>query len=138
MADIVDRQTRSRMMSGIKGKNTKPEILVRKYIHGVGLRFRLHDGSLPGRPDIVLPRYRTVIFVHGCFWHRHPGCQYAYTPKSNVEFWHTKLQGNVDRDKNIVATLRDRGWMVLTVWECQANKPEVLRRIVDEIKGTFS
>ena len=118
MPDIVDRATRSRMMSGIGGKNTKPEILVRRYLHGAGLRFRLHRAGLPGRPDLVLPRYRAVVFVHGCFWHRHSGCKFAYTPKSNLKFWTTKFRDNVERDIRIVAQLRKLGWRVFVIWEC--------------------
>src|SRR5690242_12969823 len=98
MADIVDRATRSRMMSGIRGKDTKPEKLVRSFLHRSGFRFTLHDKRLPGRPDIVLPNRKTIVNVHGCFWHRHPGCRFAYQPQSNQAFWNAKLAGNVERD----------------------------------------
>lgn len=118
MVDIVDQETRSRMMSGIQGKNTKPELLVRKYLHGRGLRFRLHAKELPGKPDLVFPKYRTVVFVHGCFWHRHPKCKFAYIPKSNTAFWLEKLQGNRKRDAKKVLELRKLGWRSLVVWEC--------------------
>lgn len=116
--DIVTREQRSRMMSGIKGKNTRPELMLRSALHAQGFRFRLQRKDLPGKPDIVLPKYKTLIFVHGCFWHRHPGCKYAYTPKSNVEFWINKLEGNVRRDRLNEKKLEDMGWRVLIVWEC--------------------
>src|SRR4051812_48917573 len=98
MPDVVTPETRSRMMSGIRGRDTKPELAVRRYLHSRGLRYRLHVSDLPGRPDIVLPARRTVVFVHGCFWHRHEGCRFAYTPKSRQEFWVPKLEGNAARD----------------------------------------
>lgn len=119
MVDVVDPATRSRMMSGIRGKNTKPEILVRKYLHGRGLRFRLHVKELPGKPDLVFPRYRTVVFVHGCFWHHHAGCKYATTPSNRADFWKNKLSENVARDQYQVAALNGIGWRVLVVWECE-------------------
>ena len=119
MTDIVDRATRSRMMSGIRGKDTSPERIVRSYLHRAGLRFSLHRPDLPGRPDVVLPRWNTVIFVHGCFWHRHAGCRFASTPATNRAFWNRKFAVNVDRDRRDSAALRRAGWRVLTVWECQ-------------------
>lgn len=124
MADVVDRATRSRMMSGIRGKNTKLELLVRSHLHRKGLRFRLH-AKLPGKPDLVFPKYRTVLFVHGCFWHRHPNCQYATTPKSNAEFWQTKFASNVKRDALVKEKLTAQGWHVLVVWGCQTNKGDL-------------
>ena len=133
MADIVDRATRSRMMSGIGAIDTRPEMAVRSYLHRAGLRFRLHRPDLPGRPDIVLPRWRSVLFVHGCFWHRHPGCRFAYTPKSNVRFWHKKFEGNVARDRRNVAQLRAVGWRVHTIWGCQI-KERALERLVRVIR----
>jgi DNA mismatch endonuclease (patch repair protein) len=134
--DIVDRATRSRMMAGIRGRNTRPELAVRSYLHRAGLRFRVHVGSLPGHPDIVLPRFRTVVFVHGCFWHRHPGCRFAYRPKSNTEFWESKLEGNAARDQIVVQSLRDLGWMVHVVWECQVEDAQVLDGLASAIRGT--
>ncbi len=107
------------MMSGIKGKNTKPELLLRSALHKLGFRFRIQRKDLPGKPDIVLPKYKTIIFVHGCFWHRHPGCKYAYTPKSNIEFWTNKLEGNVIRDRLTEKALEEMGWRILIVWECE-------------------
>jgi len=118
VADVVDRSTRSRMMAGIRGKNTKPEVLLRKALHAQGIRFRLHARNLPGRPDIVFPRYRAVCFVHGCFWHQHPGCRYAATPKTRPEFWQLKFEANNDRDKVVMDLLRLGGWRVAIVWEC--------------------
>ncbi len=119
MVDVVDPATRSRMMSGIHGKNTKLELLVRKYLHGRGLRFRLHVKELPGKPDLVFPKYKAVVFVHGCFWHRHPGCKYATTPSSREQFWLNKLSENVARDSYQIAALRGLGWRVFVIWECE-------------------
>ncbi|MEI7194965.1 very short patch repair endonuclease [Pectobacterium versatile] len=118
MVDIVDRKTRSRMMSGIKGKNTQPELIVRDYLHAHGFRFRLHVNSLPGKPDIVLLKHKLCIFVHGCFWHRHDGCRYATTPKTRPEFWIKKLVANKQRDIQVKMLLRDAGWRVFELWEC--------------------
>lgn len=117
--DIVDPARRSRMMAAIRGKNTKPEMLVRRFLHAHGFRFRLHRTDLPGKPDIVLPRLRTCIFVHGCFWHRHPGCRYAVLPKTRAAFWAAKLEGNVGRDRRAVEALRNAGWTVFIIWECE-------------------
>lgn len=118
MADIVDKATRSRMMAGIGGKNTKPEMVLRRALYARGFRYRLHVASLPGRPDIVLPKHRAVILVHGCFWHRHPGCRFATTPATRPDFWSEKFRQNVIRDQRNLAALRDQGWRVATVWEC--------------------
>jgi DNA mismatch endonuclease (patch repair protein) len=136
MADIVDKQTRSRMMSRIRGRNTKPELAVRKALSAAGLRYRLHAKLLPGRPDIVLAKARCAIFVHGCFWHRHARCKYAYTPKSNLEFWLEKFDSNVRRDKRARVALRKNGWRVLVVWECQADgkRLEKLARTVRRLR----
>jgi DNA mismatch endonuclease, patch repair protein len=119
MVDVVDPATRSRMMAGIQGKNTKPELQVRRYLHGRGLRFRLHVKDLPGKPDLVFTKYRTVLFVHGCFWHQHAGCKFATMPNSRTDFWLTKLSANVARDQRQLAALKELGWRVLTVWECE-------------------
>lgn len=118
MTDTVDSQTRSRMMSGIRGKNTKPELVLRRALHASGLRYRLHAKGLPGKPDIVMPKYRAVIFVHGCFWHRHDGCRYATVPATRPEFWESKFDANVRRDAAVQSALREAGWRVGTVWEC--------------------
>jgi len=117
MADVVDRQTRSRMMSGIRGKNTKPELLIRKGLHARGFRFRLHDKLLPGKPDLVLPKYSAVIFVHGCFWHGHD-CHLFKWPESRREFWRNKITRNKAKDAESYAILKKEGWYILTIWEC--------------------
>lgn len=105
-------------MSGIRGKNTKPELTVRKFLHRKGLRFRLH-AKLPGKPDLTFPKYKTAVFVHGCFWHRHEGCRFSTTPKNNAGFWQKKFAANVERDARATAQLEELGWRVLIVWECQ-------------------
>ena len=119
-------------MARIRGANTKPEVVVRKLLHGMGYRYRLHDRKLPGRPDIVLRRRRSVIFVHGCFWHQHPGCSRAFQPATNIGFWSTKFQANMDRDSRACTELARLGWRVLVVWECEVREPESLKsRLVD-------
>ncbi len=118
MTDVVDASTRSRMMAGIRSRDTKPEMQVRKHLHASGFRFRLNVHSLPGSPDLVLAKWRTVIFVHGCFWHRHAGCSLAYTPKSRQAFWLDKFEKNVARDAAAIAALKAAGWHVIVVWEC--------------------
>tara|TARA_R110001583_G_scaffold195050_3_gene368826 strand:- start:11551 stop:11988 length:438 start_codon:yes stop_codon:yes gene_type:complete len=118
MVDVVDQKTRSRMMSGIRSANTRPEILLRKALHARGYRFWLHDRRLPGTPDIVLPKWRVAIQVHGCFWHRHAGCPKATTPASNAEFWQAKFDTNVRRDAAAAEKLLEQGWRLLVVWEC--------------------
>ncbi len=117
-------------MSRIRGKDTKPELRVRSQLHRMGYRFRLHRKDLPGRPDIVLPKYDTIIFVHGCFWHRHKGCRFAYTPKTRVEFWETKFEQNVRRDRRNEAALRKRGWRIIRIWECETESFEALARLI--------
>ena len=124
MADVHTKETRSYNMSQIKGKDTKPELLVRKYLHAHGLRYRLHTTGLPGKPDIVLPKYKTVVFVHGCFWHRHEGCRYFVVPKTRTEFWMNKIGRNVANDEKQMTALTAAGWRVLTIWECEL-KPVV-------------
>jgi DNA mismatch endonuclease (patch repair protein) len=137
MADVVDRATRSRMMSGIRSRNTKPEIIVRKYLHAAGMRFRLSPSHLPGKPDIVLAKYRTVVLVHGCFWHQHAGCKFAARPASNRQFWAEKLGGNVARDKRVRRLLRKAGWNVIVVWECQTRSGK-FRTLRDRIAKNAS
>ena len=127
MTDIVGSRRRSEMMAGIKGRDTAPERAVRRVAHRMGLRFRLHRKDLPGRPDLVFPRHRLAVFVHGCFWHRHEGCRYAYTPKSRVAFWTRKFAGNAARDRRNEDALRDLGWRVLIVWECETRDAEAVR-----------
>jgi DNA mismatch endonuclease (patch repair protein) len=134
--DSLTPEKRSWNMSRIRSRDTKPEIAVRSLLHRMGYRFRLHSQLLPGRPDIVLPRYRTVIFVHGCYWHRHKGCRYAYTPKSRVDFWTGKFSENVERDQRREHELRALGWNVLIVWECETRNMEgIERRIIREFNG---
>lgn len=123
MTDRLTPDRRSWNMSRIRGRDTAPENLVRSTLHRAGYRFRLHRRDLPGRPDIVLSKYRTVVFVHGCFWHRHAGCRFAYTPKSRVDFWTAKFHANVERDRRNAFALRRLGWRVVTVWECDAHRP---------------
>jgi len=122
MVDVVNSATRSRMMRGIKGVNTAPEMRVRRQMHAAGLRYRLHQKDLPGRPDLVFPSLQTVVFVHGCFWHQHPGCRYASTPATNTEFWASKLRGNVDRDRRTINALEADGWTVSIIWECSSDR----------------
>lgn len=139
MTDVVDTATRSRMMAGIRGGNTKPEMQVRRYLHACGFRFRLHRRDLPGRPDLVLPRHRLAIFVHGCFWHRHPGCHYASTPATRRLFWRDKFARNVARDKRNIDELGKQGWRVFVLWECGLrHSPECLIALPDWITGNAS
>lgn len=137
MADVHTPEQRSYNMSRIRGKNTKPEELVRKYLFSQGFRYRKNDVRLPGKPDIVLPKYKTVIFVNGCFWHKHEGCKYFVWPKNNDNFWKAKILGNSERDKNNYDKLTELGWKVLIVWECELKKAvrdERLSALVSEIK----
>lgn len=119
MTDRLSPEERSRNMARVHGRDTLPEIVVRKTLHGMGYRFRLHRKDLPGKPDVVLPKHHVAVFVHGCFWHRHPGCKRTTTPATNVEFWAKKFADNVARDAAQIDALRDRGWRVLVVWECE-------------------
>ncbi len=136
MTDVVDPETRSRMMSGIKGKDTGPELAVRRYLHSTGLRFRLHYKLLQGRPDIVLPKFRSVVFVHGCFWHRHEGCPYATSPATRPAFWSKKFSRNIQRDTDNDRALRMAGWQVLTIWECEARDPLKLDELFWHVVST--
>ena len=127
-------EQRSRNMSAIKSKNTKPEIAVRKLLHSMGFRFRLHRKDLPGSPDIVLPKYKTVIFVHGCFWHRHENCKYASNPKTRKEFWESKFKANVKRDKEIQEKIKNIGWQSVVIWECETkNIDDLKEKLIDFI-----
>ena len=131
--DTISPERRSEVMSRIRGKDTKPEMLVRRHLHAIGFRYRLHDSKLPGHPDIVLPKWNTVIFVNGCFWHRHEGCKLASTPKSNVEYWESKFRRNVERDKKEREELEKAGWRVIVVWECEAkNRLATLAETIQE------
>ena len=128
MIDIVDSKRRSEIMARIRGRDTAPELAVRRIAHRMGLRFRLHRKDLPGRPDLVFPKHRLVVFVHGCFWHRHEGCRRASTPKSNISFWVEKFAANVDRDARHEAALRALGWRVLVIWQCETGDDATLER----------
>lgn len=127
-------------MAAIKGKDTKPELLVRRYLFSRGLRFRIHVRKLPGNPDIVLPKYKTVIFVNGCFWHGHSGCRYFRLPKSNVRFWEDKINRNRARDERTTAQLEEMGWRVFRIWECElktiAERESRLTRLYEDIIDT--
>lgn len=125
MADVHTKEQRSYNMSRIKSKNTKPEMLVRKFLHANGFRYKLHDKSLPGKPDIVLPKYKTVIFVHGCFWHGHKNCKYFVVPKTRTEWWLNKINGNIANDAKAAKALRKKGWKVIYIWECNLNAVKV-------------
>jgi DNA mismatch endonuclease (patch repair protein) len=136
MTDRISAEHRSWNMSRIRGKDTRPEIFVRSILHRMGYRFRLHSAALPGKPDIILPKHRVAIFVHGCFWHRH-GCKFSYTPKSRVEFWQTKFDQNVKRDRNVLRALKSLGWKVGIVWECEAKSQiHIAKRIAKLLPGT--
>lgn len=135
MTDIVDSQTRSRMMAGIRGKDTKPELALRRALHALGYRYRLHPKDMPGKPDLVLAKYRAVIFVHGCFWHRHPGCHYASTPATRPEFWASKFEANVTRDRAARSALLASGWKVATVWECRLRTQSDLRFVTEVVSN---
>lgn len=127
MVDVVDSTTRSRMMAGMKSKDTRPEMVVRRFLHSEGFRYRLHVSNLPGKPDIVLPKYKVAIFVHGCFWHRHKGCKYTTNPDQNKNKWQEKFRQNIERDEGQVTELINQGWRVIVVWECglRASNPDL-------------
>ena len=131
--DIVSREQRSRNMSSIGHKDTQPELRVRKFLHSQGYRYRLHRKELPGKPDIVLPKYQTCILIHGCFWHRHDCKNGRHLPKSNVRFWAEKLEGNKKRDKRNIRELKKLGWNVVTVWECQTNSQEDIKKNIPTV-----
>ena len=133
MVDVVNPETRSRMMSGIRGANTKPELNVRRRLHAAGFRYGLHRKDLPGKPDLVMPRHDAVIFVHGCYWHRHPGCRLATTPSTRTDFWTAKFTANQERDRRNIAELRDRGWRVAIVWECEVRTTTDADEAVSEL-----
>ncbi len=135
MTDVFSKSKRSDVMSRIKGQNSKPELVVRSLLHRLGYRFRLHRTALPGKPDIVLPRFKTVIFVHGCFWHRHKDCRFAYTPKSRTDFWLKKLESNVLRDIQVKSDLETLGWRVITIWECELRDMDQLSIIIVDALG---
>jgi DNA mismatch endonuclease (patch repair protein) len=129
MADVHSKETRSYNMSRIRSKNTKPEMLVRRFLHKNGFRYRLHVKNLPGKPDIVLPKYKTVIFIHGCFWHGHEGCKYYVVPKTRTEWWLNKIQGNAKNDTKSEALLKEAGWKIIKIWECELKKTSIDERL---------
>ena len=130
--DIVTPERRSEIMARIQGRDTVPEVVVRRTAHRLGFRFRLYRKDLPGRPDLVFPRYRSVVFVHGCFWHRHDGCRFAYTPRSRVRFWTEKFRQNVARDRRTEDALRSLGWRVLVMWECETRDDAVVADLLKQ------
>jgi DNA mismatch endonuclease (patch repair protein) len=138
MADIVDQKTRSRMMSGIRSRDTKPEIQLRRSLHRSGFRFRLHRKELQGSPDIVLPRWKAAVFVHGCFWHRHESCRFATMPATRPEFWTAKFDKNVARDRRNIEALVSAGWRVAIVWECsiRLEPTTTMQRLESWLRGT--
>lgn len=140
MADVHSKEVRSYNMSKVKSKDTKPELLVRKFLFANGLRYRLYDKKLPGKPDIVLSKYKTVIFVHGCFWHGHENCKYAVIPETRTEFWTAKIEGNKQRDKRNIEQLKNKGWNVLIVYGCELKKEKqdlTLNKILSNIQNQF-
>jgi len=137
MADVHDKKTRSYNMSMIRSKDTKPEILVRKFLFGNGFRYKLYDKTLPGKPDLVFPKYKTVIFIHGCFWHGHEGCKYFVVPKTRTKWWLDKINSNIANDKKKKTSLKKLGWKTITIWECEI-KPEkrgkTLSKLLKQLK----
>jgi DNA mismatch endonuclease, patch repair protein len=136
MADVHSKETRSYNMSRIKGKNTKPEMLVRKFLHAHGYRYRLHDKKLPGKPDIVLPKYKTVIFVHGCFWHGHKDCRYFVVPKTRTDWWLNKINSNITNDAKAARALKKEGWKIINLWECDL-KPAKIKKTLSKLIKYF-
>ena len=136
MTDVHDKKTRSYNMSQIKGKNTKPELLVRKFLHTNGFRFRLHDKKLPGKPDIVLPKYKTVIFIHGCFWHGHKKCRKAALPKTRTAWWRNKIEGNIEVDERVINFFKKTKWRVIVIWQCQM-KNNWQKKLIKKLSPLF-
>ncbi|WP_394562128.1 very short patch repair endonuclease [Aquipseudomonas alcaligenes] len=135
MTDVVNTLTRSRMMSGIRGKDTKPEMLVRRVLFKAGFRFRLHRKDLPGVPDVVFPKWRVALFVHGCFWHMHQGCANAKIPSTRTDFWRRKLEANVERDLRVQVALAEAGWRVVVVWECLTRDSQALAALPERLSA---
>ena len=134
MADVHDKATRSYNMSQSRSGNTKPEILVRRFLHSQGFRFRLHDKKLPGKPDIVLKKYKTVIFIHGCFWHGHENCKYFVVPKTRTDWWLNKINTNIANDTKAVKALKKQGWKILHLWECNLKPAKVEKTLISLLK----
>ena len=138
MTDVHNKQTRSFNMSRIKSKDTKPEIIVRRFLHQNGFRFKLHSEKLPGKPDIVLPKYKTIIFIHGCFWHGHKNCKYFVVPKTRTEWWLNKINKNIVNDKKNITELRKLGWRIIQIWECNIKplkREKTLRNLFIKLTG---
>ena len=138
MADVLTKEQRKKCMSQVKSKNSKPELLVRQFLFASGYRFRLHRKDLPGKPDIVLPKYKTVIFINGCFWHGHENCKYSKMPVSNQEFWRNKILGNINRDFVNKSKLKSLGWNVIEIWQCQLKpkeKEETLKTLLNKLQN---
>lgn len=131
MTDVVSKETRSRMMEGIRAKDTKPEMTLRRALHARGLRYRLHAKDVTGKPDMIFPKFRAAVFVHGCFWHRHAGCRYATTPATRADFWQQKFAANMRRDETVRESLAAGGWRVAIVWECALRKPNMVPTVTD-------
>lgn len=134
MADVHDKKTRSYNMSRIRSANTKPEMLVRKFLHANGFRYKLHDKTLAGKPDIVLPKYKTVIFIHGCFWHGHANCKYYVVPKTRTEWWLNKINRNSANDAKAINTLKKERWKIITIWECDLKVAKIEKTLKTLIK----
>ena len=134
MADVHSKETRSYNMSRIRSKDTRPELLVRRCLHKNGFRYRLHVKALPGKPDIVLPKYKAVIFIHGCFWHGHEGCKYYVVPKTRTEWWLNKIGNNINNDNNAETLLKAAGWNVIKVWECELKKAKLEESLINLVK----
>ncbi len=137
MTDVHDKKTRSYNMSRIRAKNTKPELLVRKFLHAQGFRYSLYNKKLPGKPDIVLPKYKTIIFIHGCFWHGHKDCKYFVVPKTRTQWWLKKIAANKANDEKAVKALKKDGWKIITVWECNL-KPGKAEKTLQKIFSRLS
>lgn len=138
MADVHEPETRSYNMSQISGKDTKPEMMVRKFLHSNGFRYGLHRKDLPGKPDLVLPKYNTIIFVHGCFWHAHEDCKYFKIPQTRTDWWKNKLYGNKERDEKNIEELKEKGWKVIVVWGCELKPKKRKQRLVNLINELIS
>ena len=138
MTDVLSKVQRKRCMSHVRGKDTGPEVMVRQYLFANGFRYRLYRKDLPGKPDIVLPKYRTVIFINGCFWHGHTGCKYATIPEANHDFWLAKISGNIERDKSNYAKLFELGWKVIEIWQCELKpkfREQTLNNLLTELRN---
>lgn len=138
MTDVLSKEQRKRCMSHVRGKDTKPEVMVRQFLFAQGFRYRLYRKDLPGKPDIVLPKYKTVIFINGCFWHGHSGCKYATIPEANHEFWLAKISGNIERDKSNHAKLFELGWKFIEIWQCELKpkfREQTLNNLLTELRN---